>query len=134
MSALHLHLYRRSGGRMGQRLGLKDGLILLLTTTGRRTGKARTIPLLAVKDGANFAVIASYGGLDQPPAWWLNLRANPRAVAEVAGRTVTVRAEQVDGDKRAELWLRFVQAFAGYEDYRRRTTRELPIMILHSVA
>lgn len=131
MSALHLQMLRRSRGRFGGSLGLRYGVILMLTTTGRHSGQARTVPLLAVRDGMDFAVIASHGGLDQPPAWWWNLRADPSAVIEVGGRQFPVRAEQVAGERREQLWPRFVRAFPGYEDYRRRTSRELPILILH---
>ncbi len=132
MSVLHLGVYRRTGGLLG-RLGLKHGKIVIITTTGRRSGEPRTVPLLAVEDGEDLAVIASHGGLDQPPGWWLNLGENPFATVEIRGRTFHVRAEQADQRKRAELWLRFVKAFPGYEDYRQRTARELPIVILHPV-
>jgi F420H(2)-dependent quinone reductase len=131
MSVLHLKLYQWTRGRVGGRLGLKHGRIVMLTTTGRKTGRLRTVPLLAIDDGEDFVVIASHGGLDQPPGWWLNLRANPQALIEVSSRTFPVLAEQADHHKHAELWLRFVEAFPGYEDYRQRTTRQLSIMVLH---
>lgn len=131
MGALHLGIYRRSRGLLGRRLGLRSARILMLTTTGRLSGEPRTVPLLTIADGDDWAVIASHGGLDEPPAWCLNLRAESEAIVELAGRRFGVRAEQSDPERHAELWPRFVEAFAGYEDYRRRTTRELPIMILH---
>jgi F420H(2)-dependent quinone reductase len=130
MSSLHVWVYRRTHGRIGGRLGLADARMLLLTTTGRRTGAPRTVPLLAIGDGDDLVVVASHGGLDQPPGWWVNLDANPEAVVELGNRRFTVRAEQADQTRRAELWPRFVRAFPGYDDYRQRTTRELPIMIL----
>jgi deazaflavin-dependent oxidoreductase (nitroreductase family) len=131
MSMLHLGVYRRTRGVLGRRLGLRYGKIVMITTTGRRSGQPRTVPLLAVEDGEDLAVIASHGGLDQPPGWWLNLTANPRAIVESAGRTFRVEAEQADRQKHAELWPQFVKAFPGYRDYRQRTHRELSIMILH---
>ncbi len=131
MSLFHLWVYRRTCGLLGRRLGLRHGRILLLTTTGRRTGQPRTVPLLTVEDGDDLVVVASHGGLDEPPAWWLNLAAHPDAVVETAGRRFTVLAETVDDDRYAELWQRLVRAFPGYQDYRRRTDREMPIAVLH---
>jgi deazaflavin-dependent oxidoreductase (nitroreductase family) len=131
MSSLHLWVYRRSRGRVGGRLGLVHARMVMLTTTGRRTRKHRTVPLLALEDGDDLVVIASHGGLDEPPGWWFNLREHPEAVVELDGRRLEIRAERAPDERRAELWSRFVRAFPGYEDYRRRTRRELPIVILH---
>jgi deazaflavin-dependent oxidoreductase (nitroreductase family) len=131
MSAAHLWIYRRSGGMFGGRLGLRRAEIVLLTTRGRRTGQPRTVPLLALRQGGDLVVIASYGGLGQPPEWWLNLSADAEAIVETRGLTVAVVAETCEPLKRDELWLRFVGAFGGYEDYRGRTTREFPIVVLH---
>ncbi|MDQ5822875.1 MAG: nitroreductase family deazaflavin-dependent oxidoreductase [Chloroflexota bacterium] len=133
ISVLHMFVYRSTGGSLTGRLGLRNARMILLSTTGRKSGKERTIPLLSIKDGHDWVVIASHGGLDQPPAWWLNLMTNPEAVVHVGRRTMKVRAEQADPNRRSRLWPRFVRAFGGYEDYRRRTTRELPIMILHPI-
>src|SRR5258708_19320784 len=75
LGALHRVLYRLSGGRIGGRIW--DLPVVLLTTTGRKTGKKRTVPLCSFTDGDDVVVIPSYGGLDQPPAWWLNPKATP---------------------------------------------------------
>ncbi len=133
ISALHMFVYRLTGGSVTGRLGLRNARMILLSTTGRKSGKERTIPLLSIKDAQDLVVIASHGGLDQPPAWWLNLMENPEARVHVGRRTIKVRAEQADPQRRSRLWPRFVRAFQGYEDYRRRTARELPIMILHPI-
>lgn len=128
LGALHRVLYRLSGGRIGGHIwGLR---IVLLTTTGRRTGKKRTVPLCSFPAGDDLVVIGSYGGLDQPPAWWLNLQANPHADV-VAGRgTRAVTARNAASGERALLWAEVTARAPGYLEYERRTTREIPVVIL----
>jgi deazaflavin-dependent oxidoreductase (nitroreductase family) len=128
LGALHRVLYRVSGGRIGGRLW--DLPVVLLTTTGRKSGKQRTVPLCSLRDGDDVVVIASYGGLDQPPAWWLNLEANPHAEL-LTGRTRrTVTARNAAPDERARLWAEVTARAPGYLAYERRTTREIPVVIL----
>jgi deazaflavin-dependent oxidoreductase (nitroreductase family) len=128
LGALHRLLYRVSGGRIGGQLW--DLPVVLLTTTGRKSGKKRTVPLCSFRDGEDVVVIASYGGLDQPPAWWLNLEANPQAEL-LAGRTHrTVTARNAAPDERARLWAEVTARAPGYLEYERRTTREIPVVIL----
>ena len=126
--ALHRALYRASGGRIGGRIwGLR---VVLLTTIGRRSGKRRTVPLLSFHDGEDVVVIASYGGLDQPPAWWLNLVAHPEAVLRDGFKLQPVRARTASGDERARLWATVTACAPGYLEYERRTAREIPVVIL----
>lgn len=125
---LHSFVYRATGGRVGGRIA--GGPVLLLTTTGRKSGREHTVPLLYLEDGEDMVVVASNGGTATPPAWWLNLTANPGAMAEVGGRRVRVRAEEADPEEKEWLWPRLVTMYRGYEDYRRRTDREIPIVIL----
>jgi deazaflavin-dependent oxidoreductase (nitroreductase family) len=128
LGALHRVLYRVSGGRVGGRLW--DLPIVLLTTSGRQSGKKRTVPLCSLRDGDNVVVIASYGGLDQPPAWWLNLEANPNAEL-LSGRTCrAVTARNAAPDERARLWAEVTARAPGYLEYERRTTRQIPVVIL----
>jgi deazaflavin-dependent oxidoreductase (nitroreductase family) len=128
LGALHRVLYRVSGGRIGGRLW--DLPVVLLTTTGRKSGKQRTVPLCSLRDGDDVVVIASYGGLDQQPAWWLNLEANPHAKL-LTGRTRrTVTARNAAPDERARLWAEVTARAPGYLAYERRTTREIPVVIL----
>lgn len=131
MSVLHLLIYRATGGFLGGKVRLRTAQILLLTTRGRKTGKARTVPLLTFQDARDWIIIASHGGLDQPPAWWLNLQHDPQALVQIGRRKLRVWAEQADEANRERLWQRFVREFPGYEDYRRRTSRRIPIVILH---
>lgn len=129
--ALHRFLYRLSGGRVGGRLwGLR---VVLLTTTGRRTGKRRTVPLCSLRDGENVVVIGSYGGLDRPPAWWLNLEAHPDALLENGRNRRPVRARTASPEERSRLWAEVTAQAPGYLEYERRTDREIPVVILEPV-
>ena len=130
LGALHRLLYRASGGRIGGRVW--DLPVVLLTTTGRKTGKERTVPLCSLRDGDDVVVIASYGGLDQPPAWWLNLEASPQAELRDGRTRRSVTARNADPDERARLWAELTSRAPGYLAYERRTTREIPVVILRS--
>ena len=130
ISGTHEFWYRLSGGLIGGRVG---GLpILLLTTTGRKSGKKRTMPLVYLPDGDNMVVIASNGGADQHPAWWLNLRANAQAEVQVGSNSKSVTAEIATGEERERLWRQVVEMYHGYDEYRRMTEREIPVVILRS--
>ena len=104
--------------------------ILLLITTGRRTGRERTTPLLYLKDGDAFAIVASNGGTPGHPAWWLNLKANPEAKVDLRSQRLPVRAEDTTGEVKRRLWGRVVEMYPAYEDYQRRTDREIPVILL----
>ena len=105
-------------------------LVLLLTTTGRKSGKQRTTPLLYLEDAGRYVVIASVGGAPKHPAWYLNLLANPAATIEVGRRKLAVTASTASPEERARLWPLAVQMYRGYEDYQAKTTREIPVVIL----
>jgi len=130
LGALHRLLYRLSGGRVGGRFW--DLPVVLLTTTGRKSGKRRTVPLCSFRDGGDIVVIASYGGLDQPPAWWLNLEANPQAEVQDRRTRWTVTARNAGPGERERLWGEVTARAPGYLEYERRTTREIPVVILQS--
>jgi F420H(2)-dependent quinone reductase len=128
MSATHNALYRASAGRIGGRM---QGMpVLLLTTTGRRSGRARTTPLLFIRDGGTFVVVGSNGGSDYVPAWWLNLRSRPEAEIEVGRERTPVSARKASPDEHARLWPEFASQYAGYATYAARTEREIPVVIL----
>ncbi|HEX6421182.1 MAG TPA: nitroreductase family deazaflavin-dependent oxidoreductase [Acidimicrobiales bacterium] len=128
MTALHAAVYRRSGGRILG--GFRRTRFLLLETTGRRSGKRRVTPLNHVTDGDAFVVVASNGGAARHPDWYLNLLAEPRATVQVGGRRVGVVAETVEGDERARLWRAAQASWRYYDDYQRRTDREIPVVRL----
>ena len=128
LSTLHRVLYRATRGLVGRRLVNND--MLLLSTKGRRTGKTHTVPLLYLRDGDDLIVIASWGGRDRHPEWYLNLRAGERAHVQINARRFPVRSFTADSDRRATLWPHVVTAYAGYREYQSRTEREIPVVIL----
>jgi deazaflavin-dependent oxidoreductase (nitroreductase family) len=108
---------------------------ILLHTVGRRTGAVRVSPLVFVRDGQDYAVVASWGGSDTHPHWFLNLRANPHALVEDHGRTYAVLAEVVEDDASYDrLWRQFVAIYSAYELYKQRTVRRIPIVLLRAQA
>jgi deazaflavin-dependent oxidoreductase (nitroreductase family) len=128
VARLHDWVYRRSGGRVLGRMGGQP--VLLLQTTGRRTGRTRTTPVQYLADGDTFVVVASNAGAARPPAWYLNLRATPHAEVEVGSRSMDVRAHEATGQERAELWLRLMAANRYLERAARKAGRDLPLMAL----
>ena len=125
---LNVPLYRLSRGRIGGRLGRAP--ILLLTTVGRRSGKARTAPVLYLRDGQRLVVIGSNAGNDRPPAWALNLEANPEGEVQVGGRKHSVHARVAEGAEHDELWRRMNDQFEGFDIYRDRTSRDIRLFVL----
>jgi deazaflavin-dependent oxidoreductase (nitroreductase family) len=125
---IHPALLRLTGGRIGARVvGMP---VLLLTTTGRKSGQARTRALTYLpKDGA-YVVVASYLGEPRHPAWWLNLAAKPEAEVEVGGRKERVRARRATGEERERLWNEVVAVNRDYAEYQARTTRDIPVVVL----
>jgi len=128
ISGTHEFWYRLSGGLIGGHLGRLP--ILLLTTTGRKSGRKRTTPLVYLPDGENVVVIASNGGSDRHPEWWLNLRSEPTAEVQVGPDVSTVVAVKAEGDERDRLWRDVVELYHGYDEYRRMTKREIPVVVL----
>jgi deazaflavin-dependent oxidoreductase (nitroreductase family) len=125
---LHSSVYRATGGRVGGRM--LGSPVLLLVTTGRKTGRDRTTPLLYLEDGDRYAIVASNGGTSKAPLWWLNLRANPRATAEIGDRKIPVRATEARGGEKERLWRGLVAMYPSYESYKRKTDREIPVVLL----
>jgi deazaflavin-dependent oxidoreductase (nitroreductase family) len=128
MSRVHRRLYRLSGGRAVGRVW--DLSILLLTTTGRKTGTPRTTPLCYFPDGDDLVVVASNGGMDWFPAWWLNLMSEPHATVEIGRTRRAVVARQASPQERERLWATLTAIAPGYLEYERRTRREIPLGIL----
>ncbi len=127
-TATHEFWYRLTGGLIGGRFGKAP--ILLLTTTGRKSGRKRTTPLLYYEDGDNAVVIASYGGSPEHPEWYLNLRANPKVEAQIGRETKAMVAEAANAEERARLWPLVTEMYSQYDDYQRRTSREIPVVVL----
>ncbi len=126
---LHVLLYRLTRGRVGHRF--RGGPpMLLLDHTGARSNVRRTTPLVYVRDGENVVLVASKGGFPRNPAWFHNLLAHPETTIQIAARRQPVRARAADPAERERLWPKAVAVYPGYEDYQRRTAREIPLVIL----
>jgi deazaflavin-dependent oxidoreductase (nitroreductase family) len=128
VTAVHRLLYRVTRGRVGGRL--QGNQMLLLRTVGRKSGRPREVPLLAVPDEKRWIVVASNAGDDRPPGWWLNLASRPEAEIQLGADRLAVRARTAAGEERRRLWAKVVAAHPGYSDYEKRTTREIPVVIL----
>jgi deazaflavin-dependent oxidoreductase (nitroreductase family) len=128
-SRLHVVLYRASGGRIAGRFR-KTAPVLLLTTTGRKSGKRRTTPLLYVEEAGRYVVVASVGGAPKHPAWYLNMSADPAATIQIGGRRLAVSAETASPEERVRLWALATRMYPQYDDYQAKTAREIPVVIL----
>lgn len=124
---VHLLLYRLTGGILGHWTVVTN---LLLTTKGRRSGRERTVPLAYMADGKNFVVVASNGGADRHPAWWLNLERNPQATVQVGFRKVPVHATRASSEERERLWAQLKDVNPFYSVYEQITDREIPVVVL----
>jgi len=124
-------LYNVSGGRIGGKMGQVP--VLLLTTVGRKSGKQRTLPLVYIMDGPAFVITASAGGADKNPGWFFNIRSNPQATIQVKDKHIKVTAEVAEPEKKSELWSRLVEVAPNFAGYQKRTSREIPMVILHPV-
>jgi F420H(2)-dependent quinone reductase len=129
MSRLNTWAYRATGGRLGGKF-LRGAPVLLLTTTGRKSGEARVAPLIYVRDGERLVVVASKGGMDHHPLWYKNLLANPNVVVQVGRDVRRMRARVADAAERTVLWPRAVAVYRDYADYQARTQRIIPLVIL----
>ncbi len=130
--SLHKYVYERTGGRVGGNLaGLR---MLLLTTTGRKSGKQFTTPLACFSDGDDLVVVASNNGQDHHPAWWLNLEHTPEVDVRYGRAHLRVRAELATGDERARLWPWLLKQNSAYAKYQKRTKREIPVVVLRPVS
>jgi deazaflavin-dependent oxidoreductase (nitroreductase family) len=128
MGRAHRAVYQLSGGRLLRRVAGMP--VLMLTTTGRRTARSRTTPLTYFELRDEIAIVASNGGEDSPPRWWLNLQAEPHATIAIEGRSEQVTARAATADEHAELWPVITATHPGYAAYARRTTRPIPVVLL----
>jgi deazaflavin-dependent oxidoreductase (nitroreductase family) len=127
-SRLNNVLYRASKGRIG---GTLFGVpTLLLTTTGNKTGKKRTTPLLYARERDDLVVVASVGGRPQHPGWYFNLLKDPKAVVQIKGDVLNVTARVATDAERPALWEKMSALYPGYLEYQKKTTRQIPILLL----
>ena len=126
--AEHVRVYRETEGARGYRW--RGTTILLLTTTGRRSGERRTTPLIHRSDGDRYVVIASNGGSVEPPGWYQNLIADPDVEVQVNAETFPAAVTTATGEERARLWKLMTEDWPAYDDYQSRTDREIPVVVL----
>jgi deazaflavin-dependent oxidoreductase (nitroreductase family) len=125
----HAKVYRATNGLVGYRLpGLPQRL--LLDHVGAKGATHRTTPLVFARDGQNIILIASKGGYPKNPAWFHNLLAHPDTTIQIGSKRMSVHARVAQPEERERLWRLAVEVYGGYEDYRRRTEREIPLVVL----
>lgn len=123
--------FRANGGKVGG--PFEGGPMILLTTTGARSGATRVSPLVYTKDGDDLVIIASKGGAPESPAWYHNLVANPRATAEVGTEKFEVTARVAQGEERDRLYAAQAALMPNFAEYQEKTTRRIPVVVLHRV-
>jgi deazaflavin-dependent oxidoreductase (nitroreductase family) len=125
---LNTALYRRTDGRLGSKV--KGAPVLLLDHVGRKSGKARTTPLLYLNDGADLVIVGSRGGSEAMPGWFFNLMAAPATTVQVGSERRSVIAREATDEERERLWPRLVEMYPDYAVYQTRTSRQIPVVIL----
>ncbi|HEX7975557.1 MAG TPA: nitroreductase family deazaflavin-dependent oxidoreductase [Anaerolineales bacterium] len=130
-TVVSVFLYRSTGGLLGGRI--RGFNVLLLTTTGRKTGRQRTTPLGYLREGDSYVIIASNAGQKRNPGWYFNLQQNPLVQVQIGGRVLNARALTAQGDQRRQLWSRVVAEMPGYANYQKHTQREIPLVVLTPV-
>jgi F420H(2)-dependent quinone reductase len=124
----HVWMYRISGGKLGGTMrGFK---VLLLTTTGRKSGKLYTTPLGLFEHECGYVIVASNAGQPTNPAWYYNLKSNPQVTVQVLDKVIRATAEVLSGEDRAQAWRQVIAASPSYADYEKQTTREIPLLLL----
>ena len=123
---VHKLLYKLSGGRFGARMGWID--VALVTTTGRKTGKQRTVPIACYPYRDSVAVSASNSGMESHPAWYLNMLANPRVTVQLGKETFEAMAEEVPANEREALWATVVKINKHQGEYLAMVQREIPLV------
>lgn len=124
----HVERYRAADGAEGH--DWQGTQTLLLTTTGRKSGEPRTAPLIYAPEGDSYAIVASKGGSDEPPAWYLNLSEDPAVEVQVKADRFKARARTASAEEKPALWKRMVAEWPSYDEYQQRTDREIPVVLL----
>ncbi|HTW43467.1 MAG TPA: nitroreductase family deazaflavin-dependent oxidoreductase [Solirubrobacteraceae bacterium] len=128
LGRLNTPIYRLTRGRLMNKVGRAP--VMLLTSTGRRSGQPRTAPVVYGSDGDNFIVISSNGGNHNQPGWAYNLKDNPDAEVEIAGQRTPVRARVAEGEERQRVWQMMNEHYAGFDDYEANVTRNIAVFVL----
>jgi deazaflavin-dependent oxidoreductase (nitroreductase family) len=126
--ALHVWIYRMSGGKVWGRMRGFD--VILLTTKGRKTGKSYTTPLGRFEHESGYVIVASNSGQPNNPAWYYNLKSNPQVTIQVLDQVMPATAEELAGDARTQAWRQVIATSPFYADYEKRAKREIPLILL----
>ncbi len=125
----HVKRYVETDGEVGH--DWREGsTVLILTTTGRKSGEQRPTPLIYGMDGENPMIVASKGGAPDPPAWYLNLSDQPEVQVQIKDDRFNARARTASPDEKPELWKQMTQIWPHYDEYQKKTDREIPIVVL----
>lgn len=127
----HVDRYRATDGEEGH--DWKGAPVLLLTTTGRKSGEQRTTPLIYGRDRGNYLIVASKGGSDEPPAWYQNLEQSPTVEVQVKGERFTAHARDADPEEKPAVWKLMTEQWPDYDAYQGNTEREIPVVVLQPV-
>jgi len=127
----HVKRYVESDGAEGH--DWQGTTVLILTTKGRRSGERRSTPLIYQRSGDDYLVVASKGGSDDPPAWYLNLQADPGVEVQVRHDRFLARARTADAQEKPALWRTMAAAWPAYDEYQEKTSREIPVVVLERV-
>ena len=130
LSYFSVMLYHLTGGRAYRGSADSPAGFLKLTTTGRKSGKQRTVHLLYIRDGSAYVVTASNGGRQRYPGWFFNMRSNPQVTLHIQDTQVSAVAEVAGPEKRKELWARLLSIAPFYAGYEKHISREIPMVIL----
>jgi deazaflavin-dependent oxidoreductase (nitroreductase family) len=125
----HVDRYRATDGEEGYSWQ-KGTTILLLTTRGRKSGAERTTPLIFERNGDDYLIVASRGGTDAPPGWYLNLQAEPEVQVQVRGDVFRAHARDATPEEKPELWRKMAAVWPDYDEYQKKTDREIPVVVL----
>ena len=124
----HVKEYQRTDGQVGH--DWEGTQTLLLTTKGRKSGEQRTTPLIYQEHDGDYLIVASNGGQDNPPAWYLNLQEDPSAHVQVWGDRFEARIREAGDDEKPEMWSKMTETWPAYDDYQEKTDRLIPIVVL----
>lgn len=127
MSRINTWMYKSTKGRLGGTF--QKSPVALSTTTGRKTGEKRVSPLLYLRDGDRVIVVASRGGSDKHPLWYLNLKADPNVQVQIKNEVLDLTARDATDDERAQYWPKLVAMYPNYDDYQSWTERKIPVVI-----
>jgi proline iminopeptidase len=128
----HVRRYRETGGNVGH-VWREGSTILLLTTKGRKSGEKRTVPLIYAQDGDRYVIVASKGGAPEHPGWYQNIEKAPEVELQVKDEVFGARARLAKGEERARLWRLANTVWKYYDDYAKKTQREIPVVVLERI-